>query len=454
MKTLPRPSSENQAASSVKPSRFSGWTTIRWGKLSLRGWAELVGITAAIAVVLAIVFVRREQIEYRPGHTFAVSDPSFFGSAHAAANPVPVEGNRVTLLHNGNGIFPVMLDSIKGAKHTINFEAFIFHSGRVGHKFIEAFCERARAGVQVRILLDGVGSSTSLENSDVARLQDAGCKFAYYHPTRALRLDRINRRTHRRVMVVDGKVAFTGGVGFADEWEGDGAKPNNWREMHAKLEGPIVAQFQSAFQQHWLSETKELLTGEIHFPVLAPAGGLKLQMTTSDEFTVAALPLIQAVAIAAAERSIYITNPYCTPTDDQVWLLSEAVKRGVDVRMILPGKYNDQPATKAAGRGSYGKLLAAGVKIYEFSPTMIHSKTLVVDGLFAMIGTSNLDARSSLINEEIDVSVYDPDFGAEMNRVFLEDFRNSKEYKLEDFQRRPLKERVGEWLVRPFQFQL
>ncbi|WP_051946077.1 phospholipase D-like domain-containing protein [Verrucomicrobium sp. BvORR106] len=437
-----------------KAGRFKGWTTIRWGKLSLRGWAELLGLVAATACIVAILFVRREYVPYRPGHTFNVHDAAFFGSAHAAADAVPIEGNKVTLLHNGNGIFPPMLEAIRGARHTVNFEAFLFHSGKVGDQFIEAFNERAKAGVEVRILLDGIGSGTSLKNSDVKRMTDAGCRFAYYHPTRALRLDRINRRTHRRVLVIDGKVGFTGGAGFADEWQGDGAKVDNWREIHAKLEGPVVAKLQSAFQQHWLSETKELLTGGHHFPVLEKTGTLRVQATSSNEFTVAALPLIQAVAMAAAEKTIYITNPYCTPTEDQVWVLREAVKRGVDVRMILPGKYNDQPATKAAGRGSYGELLKAGVKIYEFNPTMIHSKIMVVDGMFSMVGTSNLDARSSLINEEIDISVYDESFGAEMNRVFLEDFKNSREYTLEDFKKRSIKERFVEWVVKPFRSQL
>ncbi|RBP35698.1 cardiolipin synthase [Roseimicrobium gellanilyticum] len=430
------------------------WSTIRWGKLSIRGWVELLLVFIAAICLYAILFVRRQHIEYRPAHTFSVQDPAFFSSAHAATNPVPIEGNRITLLHNGNGIFPVMLEAIRGAKKTVNFEAFLFHSGEIGNQFIEALVDRAKHGVEVRVLLDGIGSGTDLKNSDVQRLTDGGCKFAYYHPTRALRVDRLNRRTHRRVLVVDGKVAFTGGAGFADEWRGDGAKPENWREVHAKLEGPMVAQLQSAFQQHWLSETGEMLSGAGHFPLLEKAGDLKTQVTTSDEFTVAALPLIQAVAIAAAEKTIYITNPYCTPTDEQVHLLGEAVKRGVDVKMILPGKHNDQPATKAAGRGSYGKLLEAGVKIYEFKPTMIHSKTMVVDGMFAMFGTSNLDARSSLINEEIDVSVYDASFGTEMDRVFREDLKNCQEYKLEDFKKRSLKERVTEWLVYPFHSQL
>jgi cardiolipin synthase len=309
-KTAPRKQTKTSSSSKFARPGEGRWSTIRWGRLSIRGWVELLAIFVGIVILYAILFVRREHIEYRPAHTFSVHDPAFFGSAHAAANPVPIEGNRITLLHNGNGIFPVMLESIRGAQKTINFEAFLFHSGEVGNQFINALIERAQHGVEVRVLLDGIGSGTDLENSDVQKLKDGGCKFAYYHPTRALRVDRLNRRSHRRVLVVDGKVAFTGGAGFADEWQGDGAKPDNWREVHAKLEGPMVAQLQSAFQQHWLSETGEMLSGAGHFPPLERAGDLKVQVTTSDEFTVAALPLIQAVAIAAAEKTIYITNPY------------------------------------------------------------------------------------------------------------------------------------------------
>jgi cardiolipin synthase len=303
-------------------------------------------------------------------------------------------------------------------------------------------------------MLDGVGSGSALDGKDVARLEQGGCKFAYYHPTRALRLDRLNRRSHRRVLVVDGKVGFTGGIGFADDWQGNADAVDHWREVHAKIEGPMVAKLQAAFQQHWLLETNEVLASPDHFPPLEPAGTLIAQVTNSTEFSVAALPLIQAVAIASAQKSISITNPYCTPTEDQVYLLTEAVKRGVDVRMLLPGKHNDQPWTKAAGRDSYGDLLEGGVKIFEYTPTMIHSKTMVMDGMFSMFGTSNLDARSATINEEIDVSVLDADFGKEMDRIFERDLENSRPYTLEDFKQRTWWERFSEWIVLPFHSQL
>lgn len=426
----------------------------RWGKMSVRGWLELAAFLLMAVILYNIFFVRRDLNEYRPKHTFAIADPAFFGSAHAIADPVPIGGNKITLLHNGVGIFPPMLEAIRAAKKTINFEAFIFHSDKVGGPFLDAFAEMAQKGVEVRILLDGIGSGIGLKNEEVERLKQAGCKFAYYHPARGLRVDRINRRTHRRVLVVDGTMGFTGGAGFSDEWQGNADAPEHWREVHGQLEGPIVAKLQTAFQQHWMDATEELLTGPDHFPALPPAGPLMAQVITSRAFTTAPLPVVHAVAIAAAEKTIYITNPYCTPTDDFVHMLKEATKRGVDVKLIIPGKHNDQPATKSAGSQSYGKLLEAGVEIYEYRPTMIHSKTMVIDGHFSLFGTSNLDPRSYHINEEIDVSVYDINFGAAMDRIFLDDLKLAEPYTMEDFESRSLKDRFLEWIMIPIRSQL
>lgn len=424
------------------------------GRLSVRGWLEIIGLVVAALCIYSILFVRRQTVEYRPQHEFSVDDPAFFSSAHAAGDPIPTTGNNITLLHNGEGAFPPMLDAIASATKTINFEAYIFHSGEVGNKFIEALVERARAGVEVRIMVDGVGSSSGLYNTDVSRLEEGGCKFAYFHPTRALRIDRLNRRSHRRLLVIDGRIGFTGGIGFADDWRGNADAEDHWRDIHAKLEGPVVGKLQAAFQQHWLGETGEVLAVPVHFPFLRPAGSMLAQVTSSTEFSIAALPLIQAVAIASAQKSISITNPYCTPTAAQVYLLTEAVKRGVEVRMILPGKHNDQPWTKAAGRGNYGDLLQGGVKLFEYAPTMIHSKTMVIDGKFSVFGTSNLDARSATINEEVDVSVYDETFGKEMDATFAADLEQSRAYTLQDFKRRTLWERFTEWVVLPFHSQL
>ncbi len=435
-------------------SKSPHWYSRKWWRIPLGAWAFMLGVVLIVAVLIALFFVKREVLEYRPEHTFNVRAPEFFGSAHAMADPIPVEGNKIELLQNGDEIFPAMLEAIRGAKKSVNFEAFLFSSGTVGSQFRDAFIERARAGVIVRVILDGIGSGADLDNEDVEAMKQAGVRFAYFHPVRAWRVDRLNRRTHRRILVVDGKIGFTGGVGFADEWLGDGHTKDEWRETHARIEGPLVGKLQGAFQQHWAREAEAALAGADEFPALKPAGTMRGQMIASHSFSVAPLPLVQANAIAAAERRISITNAYCMPNEDQVELLLRAVKRGVDVRLLLPGKHNDQPATKAAGRTAYGKLLEGGVKIYEFEPTMIHCKTMVVDGYFAMFGSSNLDSRSSQINEELDITVCDETFGAEMERVFDDDLKFSKPYTLEEYQQRTLWERATEWLSVPFRSQL
>ena len=418
-------------------------------------WRILWIVTLSLLVVLVglavfgILFLKRALVDYRSEHDFPTSDPSFFASAHALADPLPLEGNAVQLLHNGDEIFPAMLGAIHAAKASVNFEAFLFHSDGVGAQFRDALCERARAGVRVRVLLDGIGSGTAFSDADEKTFREAGCAFAYYHPARSWRLDKLNRRTHRRVLVVDGKVGFTGGVGFSDNWLGNADSPEHWREVHARLEGPIVAKLQGAFQQHWVRATGETISGGSDFPPLPPAGPLRTQLIASHSFSVSPMSLVQAVAFASAEKTIFITNAYCAPSDNQVKLLTAAAARGVDVRLLLPGRHNDQPMTKSAGRGAYGDLLEKGVKIFEYESTMIHTKTIVVDGLFSVLGSSNFDARSAQINEELDITIYDEKFGAEMDAVFERDLKRSKPYLLEDFKKRSAWERFSEWLVAP-----
>ena len=419
----------------------------------LKEWIALTLAFIGIVVLFCLFVIRRHTLPYHFEHTFAVNDPEFVGSALGMEDPVLVPGNKIELLQNGDEYFPAMLKAIHAAQKTINFEAFILYSDSVGTQFRDALSERARAGIEVRVLLDGIGSGWSLNNSDVKMMQKAGCKFSYYHPTHSLRVDRANRRSHRRVLVVDGKVGFTGSVGFCEKWAGHAEDKNHWRDMQARIEGPLVAKLQSAFQEHWLKTFGEALSGAGQFPPQNSAGDLKAQVVTSRSFSMAPVPLLQAVAFTAATKRIWITNAYCTPTDDQVEQLVKAVERHVDVRLLLPGPNNDQPLTKSAGRSAYGKLLEGGVKIFEFQPTMIHEKTMVIDGQFSMFGSSNFDARSSEINEELDVAVYDQKFGREMESVFEKDLTNAREYTLDDFRKRSLWERVTEWFAVPFRSQ-
>ena len=438
----------------TKHRRSSHWLNQRRGKLTFAEWIGLALSFLAIVLIFCLFFIRRQTLEYRLEHTYSVSSPEFFGSALALSNPVPVGGNRIDLLQNGDEYFPAMLAALKSAKKTINFAAYIFQSDDVGHQFRDALIERARAGVEVRVLLDGIGSGWALNNSDVRMMTDAGCKFAYYHPVQSWRMDRTNRRSHRRVLVVDGRVGFTGGAAFSNKWSGHAQDEHHWRDTHARLEGPIVNVLQAAFQGHWVKTYGESLTGADQFPALPAAGELKAQIVESHSFSNAPIPMVQAVTFAAAEKRIWITNPYCTPTGDQVDLLVKAVQRKVDVRLLLPGPHNDQPLTQSAGRTAYGRMLEGGVKIYEYQPTMIHAKTMVVDGLFSMLGSSNIDPRSSEINEEIDVVVYDERFGRMMEEAFGKDLTQSREYTLEQFKNRALGERVTEYLAIPFRSQL
>jgi cardiolipin synthase A/B len=430
------------------------WLNSRWWKFAIGEWIALILALCAVVSLLCILLIRRHTLEYHLEHTFGVGDPEFFGSALALADPVPIEGNAIEVLQNGDAYFPAMLQAIRGAKNTVNFEAYIVYSDEIGRAFCEALSAQARAGVAVRVLLDGVGSGWSLNNSEVRMMQEAGCKFAYYHPTRSWRVDRTNRRSHRRVLVVDGDTGFTGGVGFAKQWSGQAQDKQHWRDVQLRVRGPLVAKLQSAFQEHWAKTSGEALSGANQFPGLTAAGKMKAQIVSSHSFSIAPVPLVQAVAFAAASERIWITNAYCTPTPDQVLLLNQAAKRGVDVRILVPGENNDQPLTKSAGRGAYGKLLQGGVKIFEYEPTMIHIKSVVVDTMFSMIGSSNLDARSAEINEELDVVVYDRDFGSKIEEMFTRDLKRSHEYTLEQFRRRSLWERTTEWLAYPFRSQL
>jgi len=414
-------------------------------------WVVVVSLFVVLLAVAAfgIFFLKRAVVDYRTDHDFSVRDPAFFGSAHALADPPPLDGNSVKLLHNGDQIFPALLEAIHSAKGSVNFEAFLFNSDEVGARFRDALCERAQAGVRVRVLLDGIGSGAAFSDADEAAFRRAGCTFAYYHPTRSWRVDKMNRRTHRRILVVDGKVGFTGSVGFAKEWTGNADSPKHWRDVQVRLEGPIVAKLQGAFQQHWVRATGETISGAAEFPPLPSAGKLRTQLIASHSFSVSPMSLVQAVAFASAEKTIFITNAYCAPSDNQVALLTKAAARGVDVRLLVPGRHNDQPMTKSAGRDAYGELLEGGVTIFEYAPSMIHTKSIVVDGMFSVIGSSNFDSRSAQINEELDITVYDEGFGAEMDAVFQGDLKSSKPYRLEDFKKRSAWERLTEWLVAP-----
>ena len=268
-------------------------------------------------------------------------------------------------------------------------------------------------------------------------------------------LDSINNRTHRRILVVDGRVGFTGGVGIADEWLGNADAPSHWRETHVQVEGPVVAQLQTAFLDNWSEVRGEALIGDGFYPKLEPVGTSRCQVIHSTaRAPSSATKLLYAVSIAAAQERIHLSNSYFMPDRETTAALVAAAQRGVDVQVIVPGKVNDVPATKAGGRSAFGALLRGGVKIFEYQPTMFHPKTMVVDGLFATIGSTNFDNRSFRRNDEINLTISDEGIARRMEELFRADLAKSRPYTLEDYRKRSIKDRLFEWAVIPFRSEL
>ena len=416
----------------------------------------LIALGAAFALSVAISLLNRPtEVRYDIPHAFGVRDPTFLPSVQATDGPSMVDGNRVGILQNGDEIFPAMLAAIATAQKSINLEAYIFWSDSAGTRFRDALSERASHGVEVRLLLDGVGSAKKLSRDDVAILRRSGCRVEFFRPIQPWMLDVINRRSHRRILVVDGKVGFTGGVGIAKMWEGNADSPEHWRDTQVRLEGPAVAEMQSAFQENWGEVTGELLVGEKFFPGLAQVGNvLAAVVPSSPRPSSSASQTLYSVAISAAEHTISLSNSYFVPNSDSVGLLIAASQRGVNVRILVPGAINDVPVTKASGRATFGPLLRAGVKIYEYQPTMMHAKTMVVDGVFATVASTNFDNRSFRYNDEIDLSVYDEAVAGRLQQMFESDLQKARPYTYQQWLHRPLLKRFTEWILLPVRSQL
>ena len=315
----------------------------------------------------------------------------------------------------------------------------------------------ARPGAASRsaFLIDAVGTGEHLASADADAMRRAGCVLDFYHPLRPWMIDSINNRTHRRILVVDGKVAFTGGAGIADFWLGDADTPEHWRDTQVRVEGPVVSQFQAAFQENWAEVRGEALLGEKYFPPLERAGSARCQLiVSSPRSPSSAVKLLYAVSISSARHSLFLSNSYFLPDRDSRALLIAAARRGVDVRILVPGKVNDVPSTKAGGRSTFGALLAGGVKIFEYQPTMFHPKTMVVDGLFATIGSTNFDNRSFRRNDEINLTVYEAETAHRLETMFLEDLKRARPYSYREWHNRSWKERFSEWAVFPFRSEL
>ncbi|HET7705730.1 MAG TPA: cardiolipin synthase [Thermoanaerobaculia bacterium] len=397
---------------------------------------------------------RRLPMRYHMRHQFGVRDVAFLQTMHALTGAALSGGNQVTILKNGVRIFPSMLAAIRGAQKTINLEFYIYWDGEIGRTFAEALAERARAGVQVKVILDAVGSG-AMSGTLVEFMQRNGIDIEWYHPLRWYTLSRVNHRTHRKLLIVDGTVGFSGGVGIADEWAGDADSKDHWRETVVRVEGPVVTQMQFAFMDNWVKSRGELLTGLDYFPEVAPRGNHIAQVIKSSPSEGSStVKLLYIISIVSAKRSIYISNAYFVPDSDTRRALETAVRRGVDVRVIVPGEETDVPIVRHASRWHYEMLLRRGIRIFEYQPTMMHSKTMVVDGIWTTIGSSNFDDRSFRLNDEVNVNVYDEGIAAEMEKMFMEDLVKSHEITQAKWFRRPMFDRLKENFADLFKRQL
>ena len=409
---------------------------------------KLILATIVLTLLAGLIFINfagpEKKIESSIAHLYSADDPQFKRSMGLMLGPALVDGNTATELINGDQIFPSMLQAIRAARKTILFETYIYWSGEIGDEFAAALSERARAGVKVHVLLDGLGSA-KIDDAVIDKMKAAGVEVQRYHPLRWYNLGRLNNRTHRKLLIVDGTVGFTGGVGIAPAWTGNGQDPDHWRDSHFRVEGPVVAQMQSVMLDNWSKTTGKVLHGADYFPALKPVGTQSAQMFASSPGGGAeSMLMMYLLAITAAERSIDISSAYFVPDDITRKALVDAVKRGVKVRIITPGKHMDAETVRRASRGLWGDLLEAGVELYEYQPTMYHCKVMIVDGLMTSVGSTNFDVRSFRLNDEANLNVYDAAFAARQTRVFQADLTQSRRITLQAWQARPLTDKLHE----------
>jgi cardiolipin synthase len=418
-------------------------------------WAAAAVAMTLVAVLLYANLTSPDQhVEHAIPHRYDTRDPQFLRTmTHLLGSPV-VPGNRVTTLLNGDQAFPAMLEAIRSAKRSINLETYIFWSGEVGNTFAKALSERARAGVATRVLVDWVGSK-KMDDAQVKQMRQAGVEVVKYRPLRWYNLQRFNNRTHRKLLVVDGRLGFTGGLGIADLYLGNAQDRDHWRDAQFRAEGPVVGQMQAAFLDNWIEMGGALLDGAEYFPKLDSVGSQAAQAVhSSPGGGTENLRLMYLLAIASASRSILIANSYFVPNSLAVAMLVDARRRGVHVEIIAPGPINDAQVVRKASRAKWGPLLEAGVNIYEYQPTMYHNKVMIVDDYWVSVGSTNFDNRSFRLNDEANLNVMDEEFARAQARVFAEDRARSRKVTLEDWRRRPIGERLQELVGRMMRRQL
>ena len=408
-----------------------------------------------VGVLIAVNFTSGEKdLNRQIPRLYSSQDPQFRRAMGSLLGPPLVGGNRAQELLNGDQIFPAMLAAIRNAKQSITFETYIYWSGAIGREFADALTERAKAGVKVHVLLDWIGSG-KIDESFLDEMRSAGVEIQKFHKPNWYNLARLNNRTHRKLLVVDGKTGFTGGVGIAPQWTGAGQDADHWRDSHFRIEGPVVAQMQSVFMDNWLKVTGLVMHGEAYFPALQAVGDSKAQVfSSSPSGGSESMQLMYHLSMTAADRAIDLSSAYFVPDELTTKVMTNALKRGVKIRIITPGEIIDTDTVRAASRGSWGPLLQAGAEIYEYQPSMYHCKVMIIDKLLVSVGSTNFDNRSFRLNDEANLNIYDTAFAERQTAIFETDLRNARQVTYAQWLDRPLKEKLMERLALLLESQL
>lgn len=381
-------------------------------------------VAGSLCLTVSISCTSKSHITGPLPHVTGIHSQEFRQQIGALLGANWTHGNKVVALNNGDEIFPEMLAAIRSAKRTINFETFVFSNGDIPEQFVQAFEERARAGVTVNLIFDAFGCMPA--GVYIKRLETAGVNVELYHSMLRVHPMKYVFRTHRKYLIVDGRLGFIGGVGIDDRWKGKARNENEWREMHFRVEGPVVAQLQAGFAENWLKTREEVLQGADYFPPLSPKGTVTAAgLQSAPAHGRFDMELMYHLVIASAKRSLLIANPYFLPDRAIQDALCNAVMRGVRVVVLLPGEHTDAPSVARSSKKCWPRLAECGVNIYQYNPTMLHTKLMIADGFFVSVGSGNFDPRSLRINDEANLNILDSAFARQMVRTFAEDLNRS-----------------------------
>lgn len=416
-------------------------------------WAVISVILFVVLIVLAFWSkIRHNPIDLHVEQRGALPQllPSIAGLARGELTP----GNSVQILQNG-AFFPALLRDLGSARQSIHLETFVWWKGDVCRQIATTLADRARHGVHVRLLIDASGGK-KIDDDLVQMMESAGVKIARFHPLRISNIGRLNNRDHRKIVVIDGRVGWTGGHGIAEEWTGNAQDKKHWRDTFVRTEGPIVNQLQAAFCENWIEETGEVPIGPLYFPQLPRAGGSLTHVSySSPGGNVSSVKLLYYLAISSASKELIIQNPYFLPDDSAIEALAAAVKRGVRVSVMLPSaEVNDSPVVQHASHHHYGTLLKRGVHVYEYSQTLLHQKIIIVDGVWASVGSTNFDDRSFDINDEVSIGIFDPNIAQQLRAAFNDDLTHAHEIRLADWKNRGFGHKVKDGFFWLFNGQL